>query len=170
MGDPPVPPRKKTLRSATWVWSSKYASVWSNDLCWGNLYLAWIMIVFCSNMKELDLERYSREGYSSLIWVLTCRWDLKSRTHFYTKFCWKMKSIFIPEPHILSKKISHYFPKLLSFQANLRNFGIRLMKLGPFFPANFRKFWKYDHQFLHWIRGRRYTRSLSLRPISVARP
>ena len=29
-------------------------------------------------------------------------------------------------------KVSHYFPKLLSFQANFGNFGIRLMKLDLF--------------------------------------
>ena len=41
------------------------------------------------------------------------------------------------------------------------------------FRTNFRKFWKYDpylYQFLHWIRGHRYTRRLILRPISAARP
>ena len=37
--------------------------------------------------------------------------------------------------------MSHYFPKLLSFQANFRNFGIRLMKLGLFL-FQFRKLLK----------------------------
>ena len=69
--------------------------------------------------------------------------------------------------------MSHYFPKLLSFQAHFGNFGSRLMKFGLYFRANLRKFWKYDpclYQFLHWIRGHRYTRRLILRPISAARP
>ena len=30
--------------------------------------------------------------------------------------------------------MSLYFPKLLSFQANFENFGIKLMKLGLFSP------------------------------------
>ena len=46
------------------------------------------------------------------------------------------------------------------------------MKLS-LFSCQFKKFWKYDpclYQFLHWIRGHRYTRRLILRPISAARP
>ena len=47
----------------------------------------------------------------------------KNETHFYTRATnFKQKLL----------KISHYFPKLLSFQANFGNFGIRLMKLGLF--------------------------------------
>ena len=73
---------------------------------------------------------FCRGGYSSMIWVGTCRWDLKSRpilyqilpkneTHFYTRATnFKQKLL----------KFSHYF----SFQANFRNFGIRLLKLGIF--------------------------------------
>ena len=86
-----------------------------------------------------------------------------------------MGPIFIPEPQILSKislNMSYHFPKLLSFQANFRNFGIRLMKSG-LFSRQFKKIWKYYpclYQFLHWIRGHRYTRRLILRPISAARP
>ena len=45
-----------------------------------------------------------------------------------------MRRVFITEPQIkqIELKILHYFPKLLSFQANFRNFCIRLMKLGLF--------------------------------------
>ena len=43
-----------------------------------------------------------------------------------------MRPIFISEPPFMQNllNISHYFPKLLSFQANFRNFNIRLFELG----------------------------------------
>ena len=47
----------------------------------------------------------------------------KKETHFYTRATNFKQNLL---------KISHYFPKLLSFEANFRNFGIRLMKLGLF--------------------------------------
>ena len=73
-------------------------------------------------------------GYSSMIWLGTCRWDLKSdpflyqilpknETHFYTKATNFKQNLL---------QMSHYFPKLFSFQANFGNFGIRLMKLCLF--------------------------------------
>ena len=64
----------------------------------------------------------------------------KNETHFYTR-----ATKFI--------KMSHYFSKLLSFQAKFRNYCIRLMKLG-LFSCQFKKILKYDaclYQFLHWI-------------------
>ena len=42
-------------------------------------------------------------GYSSMIWIGTCRWDLKSRPMFIPNFTEKMRPIFIPEPQVLSK-------------------------------------------------------------------
>ena len=45
----------------------------------------------------------TRGGYSSMIWVGTCRWDLKSWPIFIPIFAKKMKPIFIPQPQILSK-------------------------------------------------------------------
>ena len=47
------------------------------------------------------------------------------------------------------------------------------MKLGLFSCQFRKKKWKCDpclHQFLHWIRGHRYTRRLILRPISAKSP
>ena len=79
-------------------------------------------------------------GYSSMIWVGTCRWDLKSRPIFIPNFAEKWDPFYTEATNFKQNlpKISHYFPKLLSFQANLGNFGIRLMKLGLFS----RQFWK----------------------------
>ena len=57
-----------------------------------------------------------------------------------------MRPIFIPEPQILSKiywKCHIIFQNCYSFQANVGNFGIRLMKLG-LFSHQFKKIWKYD--------------------------
>ena len=61
-----------------------------------------------------------------MIWVGTCRLDLKSRPitekwdpffrHFYTRATNFKQNL---------PKISHYFPKMLRFQANLGNVGIR---------------------------------------------
>ena len=78
-----------------------------------------------------------------MIWVGTCRWDLKSsypflyqilpenETHFYTRATNFKQNL---------PKVSHYFPKLVSFQANLGNFCVRLMKLG-LFSRQFLKIW-----------------------------
>ena len=86
-------------------------------------------------ITEFDIWPYDPQGgYSSMIWIGTCRWDvkirpilyqllLKNETHFYTR----AKNF---KQNLL--KISHYFPKLLSFQANSGNFGIILKKLGLF--------------------------------------
>ena len=48
---------------------------------------------------------------------------LKNETHFYTRATNFKQNLL---------KMSHFFQKLLSFQANFGNFGIRLMKLGLF--------------------------------------
>ena len=111
-------------------------------------------------------------GYSRMILVGTCRWDLKSRpilyqilqkneTHFYTRATNSKQNLL---------KNSHYFSKLLSFQANFWNFGIRLMKLDLLSHQflKFLKIWPIFIPVLHWIRGHHYTRKLILRPISAA--
>ena len=87
----------------------------------------------------------------------------KNETHFYTRAINFMQNLL---------KMSHYFPKLLKLSSKFGNFGIRLMKLGLFLH-HFQKILKIRpclYQFLHWIRGHRYTRRLILRPISAARP
>ena len=113
---------------------------------------------------------HSRGGYSSMIWVGTCCWDLKSRPIFIPNFAEKLARATNFKQNLL--KMSHFFPKLLSFQANIGNLVLDWWNWA-YFGANLRKFWKYDpclYQFLHWIRGHRYTRRLILRPISTARP
>ena len=86
-----------------------------------------------------------------------------------------MRPIFILEPQILSKI---YYKFHIIFQ-NCEVFK-RISEIfvsdwwnWAYFHTNFRTIWKYDpclHQFLHWIRGHRYTRRPILRPISAARP
>ena len=73
-------------------------------------------------------------GYSSMIWVGTCRWDLKSRPIFIPNFAKKWDLFYTRATNLKQNllKMSHYFAKLLSFQANFGNVGIRLMKLGLF--------------------------------------
>ena len=86
----------------------------------------------------------------------------KNEIHFYTNAT-NFKQMLL--------KISHYFPKLLSFQAIL--FFLKFWWNWAYFHANFRKFWNYDpylYQFWHWIKGHRYTRRLILGPISAAPP
>ena len=76
----------------------------------------------------------ARVGYSSMIWVGMCRWDLKSRPIFISNLTEKWDPL-LYQSHKFKQnlpKILHYFPKLLSFQANFANLGIRLMKLGLF--------------------------------------
>ena len=110
-----------------------------------------------------------------MIWVGTCRWDLKSRPIFISNFTKKNETHFLYQSHKFKQnlpQISHYFPKLVSFQANLGNLVSDWWNWA-YLRDNFRKFWKYDpclYQFLHWIRGHHYTRRLILRPISAARP
>ena len=67
--------------------------------------------------------------------------------------------------------MSLYFPKLLSFQPNFGNFGIRLMRFG-LFSCQFKTILKKRPMFIpvFALRGHRYTRRLILRPISAVRP
>ena len=63
--------------------------------------------------------------------------SFKKYTHFYTKFCRNLKWDQFLKPGATNceqnlSTISHYFSKLLSFQANFGNFCLKLMKLGLF--------------------------------------
>ena len=114
---------------------------------------------------------WSQGGFSSIIWVGTCHWDMKSRPIFIPNFAKNGTHLHTRATNFNQNfwKNSHYFFKLLSFGAN---FGLNWWNCA-YLCADFRKFWKYDpslYQFLQQIRGHRYTRRLILRPISVARP
>ena len=50
--------------------------------------------------KRLDINPGPGGGHSSMIWVAGVPLRLEKLTHFYTKFCQKMRPIFIPEPQI----------------------------------------------------------------------
>ena len=98
-------------------------------------------------------------------------------THFYTKFCWKMRPIFIPESQILSKiylkfHIIFLFTQIVKLSRKFQKFWCQIDKIRPIFTPILEMFENMTHvyQFLHWIRGHRYTRRLILRPISAARP
>ena len=110
-----------------------------------------------------------------MIWVGTCHWDLKSRPIFMPNLAEKWDPFFTRATNFKQNvlKMSHYFPKLLSFQANFGNFSIRLMKFGLCLHQ-FNKILKIWPMFIPVfalsIRGHRYTRRLILRPISAARP
>ena len=57
--------------------------------------------------------------------------------NFYTKFCQKMRPIFIPESQILSKITKNFtlFSKIVKLSSKFQKFWyrpIRLMKLGVF--------------------------------------
>ena len=58
-----------------------------------------------------------------------------------------MRPIFILDPQVKQNllEISHYFPKLLSFQANFENFSIKLMKFGPIFAPGLENFENMTH-------------------------
>ena len=78
-----------------------------------------------------------------------------------------MRSIFIPEPQILSKFCWKFHIIFQIWEILVWNWWN-----WPYFHTNFRKFWKYDpclYQFLNEIRVHRYTRRLILGPISAAR-
>ena len=83
-------------------------------------------------------------GYSRMIWVGTCCWDLKSRPIFIPNFAEKWKPFLYTRATNFKQNLlemSHHFPKLWSFQANFGNFGIRLMKLD-LFSCQFKKILK----------------------------
>ena len=67
--------------------------------------------------------------------------------------------------------MSLYFPKLLSFQANFGNFGIRLMKLG-LFSRQFKnlKIWPMFIPVFALNKGSSLYQEFDLGPISAARP
>ena len=114
-------------------------------------------------------------GYSSMIWVGTCLWDLKSRPIFIPNFAEKWDP-FLYQSHKFYAKITKnftLFSKIVKLSSKFRKFWYQIWWNWAYFCANFRKFWKYDpclYQFLHWIRGHLYTRRLILRPISAACP
>ena len=70
-------------------------------------------------------------------------------------------------------KISHHFPKLFKLSSKFKEFWYQIDETGHIFAPileNFENMTHVKYQFLHWIRGHRFTRRLILRPISVARP
>ena len=113
-------------------------------------------------------------GYSSMIWVGTCRWDLKSRPIFIPNFA-ENEIHFYTRAQILSKiylKCHNIFQNCEAFK-QISEILVSDWWNWAYVRANLRKFWRYDsclNQFLHWIRGHRYTRRLILRPILAARP
>ena len=78
-------------------------------------------------------------GYSGMIWVGTCCWDLKNRPIFIPNFVKKWDP-FLYQSHKFQANFTENFT-LFDFQANFWNFGIRLMKLG-LFPRKFLKILK----------------------------
>ena len=159
--------------------STMQACVWTTSLIVAHIFSLELKILRVSalcNIKYSDTARYLPGGYSSMIWVGMCRWDLKSRpilflyqilskneTHFYTRATNSKQNLL---------KMSHYFPKLLSFQANFGNFGIRLMKLG-LFSCQFKKILKIWPMFVPVLalnKGTLLYQEADLRPISAARP
>ena len=70
-------------------------------------------------------------------------------------------------------KISHHFPKLFKLSSKFKEFWYQIDETGHIFAPileNFENMTHVKYQFLHWIRGHRFTRRLILSPISVARP
>ena len=90
-----------------------------------------------------------------MIWVGTCRWDLKSRPIFIPNFTKKWDP-FLYQSH----KFKQNLPKFHIIFQNHKAFKQILEILvsdwwnWAYFRDNFRQFWKYDpclYQFLHWM-------------------
>ena len=126
-------------------------------------------------LKSTSSRFRSRRGYSSMIWVGTCRWDLKRRPILIPNFVKKWDTFLYQRHKFLAKFTKNFtlFSKIVKLPSKFQKFWYQIDEIWAHFRPNFTKFWKYDpclYQFLHWIRGHCYTRRPILRPISVARP
>ena len=109
-------------------------------------------------------------GYSSVICVETCCWDLKSRPILIPK----MRPIF--QSHKCQANFTEnctLFSKLVKLSRKFQKFGYQIDEIGPIFKEildYFENYMTYFHTSfcINWIRGYCYTRRLILRPISAA--
>ena len=62
-------------------------------------------MIFAIKRSGANLIPYSPGGYSSMIWVGTCRRDLKSRPIFIPNFAEKRDPFLYHEPQLLLSKI-----------------------------------------------------------------
>ena len=92
----------------------------------------------CHNLQmRRDLIGRGGGAYSSMIWVGTCHWDLKSRPIFRTNFAEKWNPFLYQTPRATNFKQNYtknftLFSKIVMLSSKFRKFGIRLMKLGLF--------------------------------------
>ena len=70
---------------------------------WGKNHLGSLTDLFRSVAKISSYSLLGGGGYSSMIWVGMCHWDLKSRPIFIPNFTEKTRPIFRPELQISSK-------------------------------------------------------------------
>ena len=111
-------------------------------------------------------------GYSIMIWIGACRWDLKSRPIFIPNFVEKWNP-FLYESLVNLKQILlkiFYIVFYIKLSSKFTKFFVSDWWNLAYFHT---KFWTYESclfQFLHWIMCHPYTRRLILGTISAARP
>ena len=77
----------------------------------------------------------ARGGYSSMIWVGTCRWDLKSRPIFIPNFAEKWDP-FLYQSHKFEAKLSKNFTfisKIVRLLSKFQKFWDQIDGIGPIF-------------------------------------
>ena len=88
------------------------------------------------------LHWYHPGGYSSMIWVGTCLWDLKSRPIFIPNFAEKWGP-FLYQSHKFQAKITKIFTlfsKIVKLSSKFRKFWYQIDETGPIF-APILKIW-----------------------------
>ena len=146
----------------------------SSKNCKNRLMIFWWNLQFEEWKIRYTLWKSQIREQSSLIKFDLGR-DMPLTLNFYTKFCGKMRPIFIPEPQIFNKSTENFtlFSKIVKLSSKFWKFWYQIDEIGPIFTQNFITSWKYNpflYLFLHLIRGYRYTRRLILGPIPAARP
>ena len=113
-------------------------------------------------------------GFSSMIWVGTCCWDLKRRPVFIPNFAEKCEP-FLYQSHKLQAKFTKnvtLFSKIVKLSSQFRKFWYQIDEIGPILRQfkTILKTWPMFIPVFALYKGHCYTKRLILRPISAARP
>ena len=86
--------------------------------------------------SHFDSTDTARGGYSSMIWVGTCLWDLKSRPIFIPNFAEKW------DPFLYQ---IHKFYKIVKLSSKFRKFWYQIDEIGPIFAPILENFENMTH-------------------------
>ena len=113
-------------------------------------------------------------GYSSMIWVGTCCWDLKSRPIFVPNFAEKWDPSYARATNFKQNLLTNFtfFPKIVKLSSTFRKFWYQIDKITPIFLPiqKVLNIWPMFIPVFVLNKGSSITRRLILRPTSAAHP